>query len=117
MERIGIIGAMEEEVSALIDRFNDIKVVSYGLLDFVMARLENKEIIIVKCGIGKVNAAMCTQILIDKFDVSAIINTGVAGGIDSKIKIGDIVVSSAAIHHDFDTTAFGNRLGEIREWI
>jgi adenosylhomocysteine nucleosidase len=82
-------------------------------MNFYIGRLESKNIVLVRCGIGKVNAAICTQILISRFNVTHIINTGVAGAIHEKLDVGDIVISSDVIEHDFDATDFGYKLGEI----
>lgn len=113
MNLIGIIGAMEEEVMALREKMDIKEVRSIASLDFLIGTLNNKEIVLVRAGIGKVNAAVCTQILIDVFYVDAIINTGVAGALSPKLEIGDIVISSEAIEHDFDASAFGHGLGVI----
>ena len=113
MEFIGIIGAMEEEVLALKDKMDVQEVRSIASLDFVIGFLNGKKTVVVRAGIGKVNAAVCTQILIDVFYVDAIINTGVAGALHSKLEIGDIVISKDAIEHDFDARNFGYEVGQI----
>ena len=82
-------------------------------MDFYICIIENKEVVLVRCGIGKVNAAICTQILISVFDIKTIINIGVAGAIKDTLNILDIVVSTDVQQHDFDVTGFGYRLGEI----
>ena len=110
---IGIIGAMEEEVNALKRKIEIKEIKSIAGMSFLEGTLEGKEVVVVKCGIGKVNAAVCTQILIDKFEVSAIINTGVAGGLYPKINIGDIVISSDTVQHDVDAVVFGYEKGAI----
>ncbi len=110
---IGIIGAMSEEVSGLISLLTNVRQVEYAGLTFYQGKLIQKPVVIVQCGVGKVNAAMCTQLLIDHFAVKAVINTGVAGGIDPLIEIGDVVISQAALQHDFDTTVFGYKPGII----
>ena len=76
-------------------------------------KIKEKEVVIVQSGIGKVNMALCTQILADRFDVKAVINTGVAGGLYKDIEIGDIVISKDAVQHDVDATVFGYKVGEI----
>lgn len=113
MTTIGIIGAMEEEVIAIRRKMNIKETVHIASMDFYVGELNRKKIVIVRCGIGKVNAAVCTQILIDKFDVSYIINTGVAGGLYPEINIGDIIISSDTVEHDMDVTAFGHEKGYI----
>ena len=85
-------------------------------LDFYIGKINDKSVVIVKCGIGKVNAAICTQVLIDHFAVDKIINIGVAGAIYKELKVGDIVISSDGVQHDIDITAFGDPLGVIPEW-
>lgn len=110
---IGIIGAMPEEVAGLVGLLNKKQETKLAGLTFVQGTLNHRKVVVVQSGIGKVNAAMCTQILINCFYVTAVINTGVAGGIDSQVEIGDVVISNDALHHDFDTTVFGYELGEI----
>lgn len=112
-EVIGIIGAMDEEVDELKDIMEIQETYNQAGLVFIKGLLKGKEVVVVRCGIGKVNAAICTQILIDRFDVSSIINVGVAGALHTDLDIADIVISSDAVYHDFDTTAFGDELGVI----
>lgn len=113
MKRIGIIGAMEEEIEILKNRMDIEETVRIANMEFFVGKIQNKDIVLVRCGIGKVNAAVCTQILITNFKVEGIINTGVAGAIYDELNIGDIVVSTDVIQHDVDATAFGYKLGEI----
>ena len=112
---IGIIGAMEEEIKNILEDMNVIKTTNALGLDFYLGSLSNSSnsIVLVRSGIGKVNAALCAQVLIDIFAVDAVINVGVAGAIDKNIKIGDIVISKDAIQHDFDTSALGDEPGYI----
>ncbi len=112
---IGIIGAMEEEIKNILEDMNVIKTTNALGLDFYLGSLSNSSnsIVLVRSGIGKVNAALCAQVLIDLFAVDAVINVGVAGAIDKNIKIGDIVISKDAIQHDFDTSALGDEPGYI----
>ena len=107
MGAIGIIGAMEEEVSCLKDKMSEVKVTRKASMDFYEGVLEGKAVVVVRSGIGKVNAAVCTQILADTFQVEAIINTGIAGSLNNEINIGDIVLSTDVLHHDMDATGFG----------
>lgn len=107
MRSIGIIGAMEQEVACLKDKMEEVKVTRKASMDFFEGTLEGKHVVVVRSGIGKVNAAVCTQILADTFGVEAIINTGIAGSLNNDINIGDIVVSTDLIHHDVDATGFG----------
>ncbi len=113
MKRIGIIGAMDEEVDILVQLMEVRETVEKASLKFYKGTLERKEIVLVRCGIGKVNSALCTQILISEFDVDAIVNTGVAGALHSDLGVYDIVISTDAIQHDFDTTVFGDKKGVI----
>ena len=113
MNIIGIIGAMNEEVDILVDLMNVEKVVEKASLKFHKGTLEGKNIVLVECGIGKVNAALCTQILISEFNVDAVVNTGVAGALHSELDVQDIVISTDAIQHDMDATVFGYKKGII----
>lgn len=113
MSKIGIIGAMDEEVNILKDEMEINETIKIASMDFYIGKLETKDIVLVRCGIGKVNAAICTQILVDKFDVNLVINTGVAGAMHDSLNILDVVVSDDVLYHDFDVTGFGYKLGEI----
>jgi len=110
---IGIIGAMQSEVEALFDKMTSKEKININNLVFYKGQLFNKEVVIVKCGIGKVNAALCTQLLILKFAVSKIINTGIAGATGKGLKIYDFVLSDAAVYHDVDVQFFGYKAGQI----
>ncbi len=110
---IGIIGAMEEEVAILIDKMEIKREVEKASMKFYQGVLCNRDVVIVKSGIGKVNAASCAQILIDLFEVNTLINTGIAGSLDAKIDIGDIVISSDSLHHDMDARLFGYNIGQV----
>lgn len=113
MQTIGIIGAMEEELEFIRSKMEVLTVEQQAGLDYAVGLLQNKKIVLVKSGIGKVNAAVCTQILIDRFAVDKVINIGVAGAIYHDLKIGDIVISSDAVQHDMDTSEFGDPIGVI----
>lgn len=113
MDKIGIIGAMELEVSELKSKAQIKKVVERAGMAFCEGTLNGKEVVIVQCGIGKVNAGICVQILADLFGVDAVINTGVAGSLRAKIDIGDIVVSTDACEHDMDVRPLGYEPGII----
>ena len=82
-------------------------------MDFCEGVLKGHDVVVVKSGIGKVNAAVCTQILVDEFQVDAVINTGIAGSLNAKIDIGDIVISTDVVHHDMDAVNFGYEPGQI----
>ena len=97
MNRIGIIGAMELEVEELKSQMEEVTVKEKASMEFYQGTLNRKEVVVVRSGIGKVNAAVCTQILVDDFQVEAVINTGIAGSLKAEINIGDIVVSTDAL--------------------
>lgn len=113
MAIIGIIGAMEEEVAALKEKMELKEVLKKASMEFYQGTLQGKDVVVVRSGIGKVNAGLCTQILIDVFGVTHVINTGIAGSLDARIDIGDIVISTEAVQHDMDATEFGYPLGQI----
>lgn len=113
MGKIGIIGAMELEVSELKSKADIKNVTEKAGMEFYEGVLNGKDVVIVQCGIGKVNAGICVQILADLFDVDAVINTGVAGSLQAKINIGDIVVSTDACEHDMDVSSLGYAPGII----
>ena len=113
MNRIGIIGAMEEEVAILKEKMKIEQKLEKASMEFFAGTLAGREVVVVRSGIGKVNAGICTQILVDLFDVKAVINTGIAGSLDGRIDIGDIVISTDALHHDMDAVNFGYPLGQI----
>ena len=113
MEKYGIIGAMESEVRELCEELSNKELVDYAGLQFSTGFLKGKKVVIVKSGIGKVNAALCAQALILKFGVTKIINTGIAGAFAKGLGVFDFVISTAAVYHDFDTTAFGYKMGQV----
>ena len=113
MKKIGIIGAMELEVSTLKEAMTVSSVTTCAGMDFYEGTLNDSAVVIVRSGVGKVNAALCVQILTDKFAVTHIINTGVAGSLNAALDIGDILVSRDAMHHDVDATIFGYKPGEV----
>lgn len=110
---IGIIGAMEDEVAQLKKSMEIEETTEVASLSFCRGKLSGREIVVVRSGIGKVNAAICTQILVDQFHVDVIINTGIAGSLDAEIDIGDIVISTDAVEHDMDASIFGDPIGQI----
>ena len=111
--RIGIIGAMDAEVAHLKASLKDPRSEEHAGIEFCTGKLGATDVVVVQCGVGKVNAAACAQTLVLHFEVSAVINTGAAGSLDARIGIDDIVVSSGAVQHDFDATALGYPPGEI----
>ena len=113
MNKIGIIGAMELEVEELKSKLVAAKKSEKAGMTFFEGKLNDKDVVIVQSGIGKVNAAACTQILSDIYGVDGVINTGVAGSLRAEINIGDIVVSTDAVEHDMDVTPLGYEKGII----
>lgn len=110
---LGIIGAMDEEVSKLKEVMENVKICSKASMDFYKGTMNGKNVVVVRSGIGKVNAGICTQILVDLYGVDAVINTGIAGSLNPAIDIGDIVLSTDTVQHDMDATGFGYDLGVI----
>lgn len=113
MKTIGIIGAMEVEVAILKEKMEDVRIIKKASMDFYEGILAGKKVVVVRSGIGKVNAGICAQILADVFSVDAIINTGIAGSLNKNINIGDIVLSTDVVQHDMDATGFGYCKGQI----
>lgn len=110
---LGIIGAMDEEVAKIKEAMSEVTVTSVAGMDFYQGKLGGRDAVVVRSGIGKVNAGMCTQILADRFAVTAVINTGIAGSLRNEINIGDIVLSTDSVQHDVDASGFGYPLGQI----
>ena len=110
---IGIIGAMDEEVEQLVEVMEITREETKACMTFKAGKLAGKDVVIVRSGIGKVNAAACTQILVDDFKADYIINTGIAGSLKAEIDIADVVISLDVLHHDMDATGFGYPLGQI----
>lgn len=110
---LGIIGAMPEEVEQLKQEMDQVQVISAAGMEFYKGKLEGRDVVVVRCGVGKVNAAMCVQVLADRFEVNGIINTGIAGSLRAEINIGDMVLSTDAVQHDVDATVFGYRPGQV----
>lgn len=113
MKRIGIIGAMDLEVEHLKGEMQISRIVDKAGMEFYTGILKGVDVVIVRSGIGKVNAGLCAQILADVFQVTHIINTGVAGSLNAKLDIGDILISKDALYHDMDVRIFGYQLGEV----
>ncbi|HCD42838.1 MAG TPA: 5'-methylthioadenosine/adenosylhomocysteine nucleosidase [Lachnoclostridium sp.] len=110
---LGIIGAMDVEVAEVKKTMDNVTVETIAAMDFYRGILKGKEAVVVRSGIGKVNAAVCTQILADHYHVTAVINTGIAGSLKNEINIGDVVLSTDTVHHDMDATGFGYPAGQI----
>ena len=111
--KIGIIGAMDVEVATLKKDMTIDRTLSRASMDFFEGKIGSTDVVVVKSGVAKVNAGICVQILVDEFKVTHIINTGVAGSMDARINIGDIVLSTDACYHDVDATIFGYKKGEV----
>ncbi|MBQ7246592.1 MAG: 5'-methylthioadenosine/adenosylhomocysteine nucleosidase [Lachnospiraceae bacterium] len=105
--KIGVIGAMDSETAQLIAHLEGSRKETFSGLDLYIGTMHGKEVTVVKCGIGKVNAARTAQLLIDRFEPDAIVNSGIAGGTDPELSVGDTVVASGLLQHDFDLTAIG----------
>ncbi|APH14128.1 MTA/SAH nucleosidase [Clostridium sporogenes] len=110
---IGIIGAMDEELELLLKELDLEKKQVKANMTFNFGKLWENNVVAVRCGIGKVNAAVCAQILIDDFKVDKIINVGIAGGTAENVLPGDVVVANSLVQHDMDTSAFGDPIGQI----
>ena len=113
MTKLGIIGAMEIEVAILKSKLENAAVTKVGPMEFFEGKLAGCDVVIVMCGVGKVHAAMCTQVLCSRFGVNAIVNTGVAGSLDAELDICDVLVSTDAIQHDMDVTHLGYDVGKV----
>lgn len=109
----GIIGAMNEELEILLKDMELERKILKANMTFNKGKLWGKDVVAVVCGIGKVNAAVCTQMLISEFKVSSIINVGVAGGVGKDIYPGDVVIGENLVQHDMDTTVFGDAHGQV----
>lgn len=110
---IGIIAAMVEELEILLKDLALDEKNTKANMTFHKGKLYGKDVVAVVCGIGKVNSAVCTQILASEYNVDKVINVGVAGGIGKEIYPGDIVIAENLVQHDMDTTAFGDKIGQI----
>jgi len=111
----GLISALEEELVLFKEHAEIEQVVRQSGIDFHFGRLAGQKVILLRCGVGKVNAAVATQLLIDRFGVNAVIFTGLAGALVPHLRKGDVVISNFVVQHDIDLTAFGHRRGEIPE--
>ncbi|MDR0525561.1 MAG: 5'-methylthioadenosine/S-adenosylhomocysteine nucleosidase [Spirochaetaceae bacterium] len=110
---IGIIGAMEDEVALLRASLEKPECTVLGGFEFFAGKLGGKPAVLVRCGIGKVQAAMGCTLLIDRYKPDLVINTGSAGGVDPALSVGDAVISEGAVYHDVDVTAFGYAFGQV----
>ena len=111
--KVGVIGAMKEEVALLVRTMSSERVVSVAGRNFYEGSIGDTAVVVVQSGIGKVNAALCTQILIDRFAIDCVINTGIAGLLVDDLIVGDVVVSSDCVQHDIDVHTLGYPQGQI----
>lgn len=111
--RIGIIGAMEEEVKVLRSKMKNIEILTKGGMELYHGTLDKVDVVLLLCGIGKVAAAIGTTLLIDQFNPDYIINTGSAGGLSEDLNVGDVIISTEVRYHDVDVTLFGYEYGQL----
>ena len=111
--KLGIIGAMDVEVAVLKEKMTQVEISTHAGMSYYEGLLDGAHVVVVQCGVGKVNAAMCTQILCSVFDVTHIVNTGIAGSLRAELDIADLVISKDAIHHDFDLHFWGRPIGQV----
>ena len=111
--KLGIIGAMDVEVALLKEKMKNVTAKDRAGSAYYEGTLEGAPAVVVQCGVGKVNAALCAQILISEFGVTHLVNTGIAGSLCADLDIGDLVVSQDAIYHDFDISYWGRAIGEV----
>ena len=113
MKKLGIIGAMTVEVALLKENMANMTVSTHAGMEFCAGKLCGMDTVVVQCGVGKVNAAMCAQILCSVFGVTHLVNTGIAGSLNADLDIGDLLVSKDAMYHDFDCVHFGYEMGKV----
>ena len=111
--KLGIIGAMDIEVATLKEKMEQVQVATHAGSTYYDGILEGTPAVVVQCGVGKVNAAMCAQVLCSVYGVTHIVNTGIAGSLCAQLDIGDLVVSQDAMYHDFDCVHFGYEMGRV----
>ena len=111
--KLGVIGAMEQEVETLLEQMENKSACVKAGSTFYEGKLTGLDAVVVQCGIGKVNAALCVQILCDCFAVTHVVNTGIAGSLCADLDIGDLVISRDAMYHDFDCVHFGYPMGKV----
>jgi adenosylhomocysteine nucleosidase len=110
---IGLVGAMEDEIKLLRSRMEDLKTEQIGVFEYQSGKLDGKQVVVLRCGIGKVSSAVGCAVLIDHYKPDLVINTGSAGGMGENQSIGDVVVANALVYHDVDLTAFGYAAGQL----
>ena len=110
---IGIIGAMDEEVAKVKEEMTDVTITTVAGMDFYEGKLSGRDAVVVRSGIGKVNAAVATALVVQHFAPDCVVNTGSAGGLGQGLRVGDVVIGEAVAHHDVDVTAFGYAIGQV----
>lgn len=110
---LGIIGAMDEEIALLLENMTEAEEREVANCLFVTGKIQGKQVVLLKSGIGKVNAAMATTIMHEQFSPTHVINTGSAGGFSQNLEVGDVVISTQVVHHDVDVTAFDYAYGQV----
>ena len=113
MIKLGIVGAMREEIETLVEKLTEVRQTKYAWSTYYEGKLEGLDVVVVQCGVGKVNAAMCVQTLCNCYQVTHVVNTGVAGSLSVELDIGDLVVSRDAMYHDFDCNYVGYPTGQV----
>ena len=113
MIKLGIIGAMEQEVETLLTQMEEKSAATVAGSTFYEGKLSGLDVVVVQCGIGKVNAALCVQVLCTRYGITHAVNTGIAGSLCADLDIGDLVVSRDAMYHDFDCVHFGYPYGKV----
>ena len=113
MKKLGIIGAMQVEVEILLSRMENKTAQQIAGSTFYEGMLQSLPVVVVQCGVGKVNAAICAQILCSCYGITHLVNTGIAGSLCAQLDIGDLVVSKDAMYHDFDCVNFGYDYGRV----
>ena len=111
--KLGIIGAMDVEVATLKEKMENVNTREIAGSAYFEGTLEGTPAVVVQCGVGKVNAALCAQILCDLYGVTHLVNTGIAGSLCAELNIGDLVISKDAIYHDFDLRFWGRPIGQV----
>lgn len=115
MKKIAIMAAMEEEMKAIQDIMEEITVKKRYEVEILEGKIQGKECILTRCGVGKVNAARIAQMLIDQYEIEYMVNVGSAGALNDALNIGDVVIGKTLVQHDFDITAFGYQKGYITD--
>lgn len=113
MKKLGIIGAMQIEVELLVEQLQNRQEANHAGSTYYEGILEGLPVVVVQCGVGKVNAAVSAQVLCSCYGVTHLVNTGIAGSLDARLDIGDLLISQNAMYHDFDVTSFGYPMGKV----